>query len=203
MIRHPLVLALALALLPAVASAEDLLQTYELARTGDPVLSAAEANRLAVREGSVQARAALLPQINGQATLTRTRDHGRSVQTAFDENRNIVSFPASSDSETTTRRVGVSADQVLFDFGRFSTLRSQDPAMSTETKKTVADRIAELRAKRERLRAAIAAVDAKIAKLERAEQDRQIRELARLVRSGKIDPAAVRALAAKADTPQE
>lgn len=75
--------------------------------------------------------------------------------------------------------------------------------MSTETKKTVTDRIAELRAKRERLRAAIAAVDAKIAKLERAEQDRQIRELARLVRSGKIDPAAVRALAAKADTPQE
>ncbi len=125
MIRRPLVLALALALLPAVASAEDLLQTYELARTGDPVLSAAEANRLAVREGSVQARAALLPQINGQATLTRTRDHGRSVQTAFDGNGNIVSFPASSDSETTTRRVGVSADQVLFDFGRFSTLRSQ------------------------------------------------------------------------------
>src|SRR3546814_745827 len=43
MSRRPLALALALAvLLPASASAEDLLQTYELARTGDPQLAAAD-----------------------------------------------------------------------------------------------------------------------------------------------------------------
>ena len=53
MSRRPLVLALLAAismsaLLPvAGAHAEDLLQTYELARSGDPQLSAAEATRLA------------------------------------------------------------------------------------------------------------------------------------------------------------
>ena len=61
MIRRPIVLALALALLPAAASAEDLLQTYELARSSDPQLSAAESGRLATKEGAVQTRAAMLP----------------------------------------------------------------------------------------------------------------------------------------------
>ena len=67
MSRRPLVLALAFALLPVSGvHAEDLLQTYELARSGDPQLSAAESSRLFTREGAVQARAALLPQIDGR-----------------------------------------------------------------------------------------------------------------------------------------
>ena len=67
MIRRPLVFALALAMLPASAFAEDLLQTYELARTGDPQLSAAESDRLATKEGAVQARAG-----GGLATISGT-----------------------------------------------------------------------------------------------------------------------------------
>ena len=74
MIRRPLVLALALALLPAVASAEDLLQTYELARQGDPVLSAAQSNRLVSEEDRIQARARLLPSLTGEASLRRSRN---------------------------------------------------------------------------------------------------------------------------------
>ena len=58
MIRRPLAIALALALLPvAGAHAEDLLQTYELARAGDPQLAAAESTRIINKEGAVQARA--------------------------------------------------------------------------------------------------------------------------------------------------
>ena len=77
MIRRPLVLALALAL-PASAfvgsvSAADLMQTYELARSGDPQLSAAESGRLAQKEGAVQARATLLPQLTGDASLGRSK----------------------------------------------------------------------------------------------------------------------------------
>ena len=58
MSRRPLVLALAAvigtaALLPAVAGAEDLMQTYELARAGDPQLSAAESTRDGTKEGAV------------------------------------------------------------------------------------------------------------------------------------------------------
>ncbi|MBZ4359399.1 outer membrane channel protein TolC, partial [Mycobacterium tuberculosis] len=65
MVRRSLALALAAALLPMTASAADLLQVYEMARNGDPQLSAAESTRLFDKEGAVQARAALLPQING------------------------------------------------------------------------------------------------------------------------------------------
>ena len=76
MLRRPLVLSLALALSSAPVFAEDLMQTYELARTNDPQLSIAESSRLSTRENAVQARAALLPQINGSADLSRNHDAG-------------------------------------------------------------------------------------------------------------------------------
>ena len=84
MIRRPLVLALAARQhgRPAAGTvaAEDLLQTYELARGGDPQLSAAESSRLAIREGAVQARAAMLPQIGGQASYTDNKSDSSGTQ---------------------------------------------------------------------------------------------------------------------------
>ena len=114
MSRRPLVLALALAL-PAfatidAASATDLMQTYELARAGDPQLAAAESGRLAQKEGAVQARAALLPQVNGTASLSRSRNE-------------LDAVPGSSTN--TSRSYGVSVNQSVFDFSRYSTLRGQ------------------------------------------------------------------------------
>ncbi|MEO8366596.1 MAG: TolC family outer membrane protein [Pseudoxanthomonas sp.] len=114
MSRRPLVLALALAL-PAfatidAASATDLMQTYELARAGDPQLAAAESGRLAQKEGAVQARASLLPQINGSASLNRSRNE-------------VDGLPGSTTN--TSRSYGVSVNQSVFDFSRYSTLRSQ------------------------------------------------------------------------------
>ena len=114
MSRRPLVLALALAL-PSfmaigAANATDLMETYELARAGDPQLAAAESGRLAQKEGAVQARSALLPQINGEATLSRTRSEEDGVPGSF----------------TSTRRgVGLSVNQSVIDFSRYSTLRGQ------------------------------------------------------------------------------
>ncbi|QSX79490.1 TolC family outer membrane protein [Agrilutibacter solisilvae] len=131
MSRHPLVVALAAAiatsaLMPAVAQAEDLLQTYELARTGDPQLSGAEAARLAIREGSVQARAALLPQIAGEATLTRSRNE--SVHdTLFDPDGAggpSGAINGSLESESTTRDMGVSVRQMIYDHSNITRLRS-------------------------------------------------------------------------------
>ena len=78
MLRRPLVLSLALALASAPAFAEDLMQTYELARINDPQLSIAESQRLSTREGQVQARAALLPQISGSASLSRNHAAGET-----------------------------------------------------------------------------------------------------------------------------
>ena len=130
MSRRPLAIALAAvitsALLPMAASAEDLMQTYELARAGDPQYSAAESTRDATKEGAVQARADLLPQIDGSASFNRSESTGPSSQTQFDpvtgEPRR---FSGNSESTNNSRRLGLNVDQVLFDMGAFSRLRSQ------------------------------------------------------------------------------
>ena len=121
LLRRPIVLALAIALLPAAASAEDLLQTYELARQGDPQLSAAESNRLAIREGSVQARAAMLPQIGGSASLSRNRTDSDGIQ-AF----GTTLVPDDGSNDSTTRQFGVRLDQMVFDLGNFTRLKSRN-----------------------------------------------------------------------------
>jgi len=126
MIRRRLVLALAFALLPATAAAEDLLQTYELARAGDPQFSAAESSRLATREGAVQARAAMLPQLDGSASISRSRSEGPATENVRDpDTGEVVQYSGDVESEVTTRRFGVDASQMLFDASRFSTLRGQ------------------------------------------------------------------------------
>lgn len=106
MTRRPLALALLLALVPAAASAEDLLQTYELARSNDPALAISEANRDISHEGRVQARAALLPQISGSASLNR-------------------SYAAGVDGDARRRSAGVDLSQTVFDLGAISNLRAQ------------------------------------------------------------------------------
>ena len=107
MSRRPLVVALALAaLLPASAFAEDLLQTYELARSGDPQLAAAESTRLFNKEGAVQARAAMLPQINGSASLSRAHFAGVA-------------------DEQTSRSYSANVDQSLFNWSNIANLRAQ------------------------------------------------------------------------------
>jgi outer membrane protein len=120
MTRAPLVLALAFALSPLAAHAEDLLQTYELARAGDPQFSAAESNRLFVKEGSVQARAAMLPLINGEAGYSKDRTDN-SGQSVFG-GQTLPSSDTSSDS--TTKSYGVNLTQMVYDHSRITRLRS-------------------------------------------------------------------------------
>lgn len=111
MIRRTLAVALATALLPLSAQAADLLQVYEMARNGDPQLSVAESNRLYDKEGAVQARAALLPQVNGVASLNRSRTEDRGNNTGTFENRR--------------RTYTLDGSQTLFNWSQFSTLRAQ------------------------------------------------------------------------------
>ena len=132
MSRRPLALALAAvvgsaALLPLTASAEDLMQTYELARAGDPQFSAAESTRDATKEGAVQARAAMLPQIDGTATISKSRSKGPATETQRDPTTGeFIQFTGEVDSDTTTRRLGVDVTQMVFYRSRFTTLRSQN-----------------------------------------------------------------------------
>src|SRR5690606_8443419 len=109
MTRRPLALALLLALLPAAASAEDLLQTYDLARNNDTQLAISEANRDISHEGRVQARAALLPQLSGRASL----------------NRSYVETDGAWRSAGRSRSVGVDLVHAVFDLGAIANLRAQ------------------------------------------------------------------------------
>ncbi len=112
MIRRSLALALATVLLPLSANAADLLQVYEMARNGDPQLAAAESTRLFDKEGAVQARAALLPQINGTASLTRSRSEANA-----DANSGTI--------DSRRRNYTIDGSQTLFNWSQFSTLRAQ------------------------------------------------------------------------------
>jgi outer membrane protein len=122
MIRRPIVFALALALLPAAASAEDLLQTYELARSSDPQLAASESGRLVTKEGAVQTRAAMLPQINGSASFNRNRSYSRG---------NAVTNPdgtigvGNTESDTSTRSTEVRLQQMIYDHSNITRHKSQ------------------------------------------------------------------------------
>lgn len=116
MTRRPLALALAMLVLPLGAQAEDLLQSYELARSSDPQLSAAEANRQVSREGAAQARALLLPQVNGTASYTRA--------SGDDESSAPIVSDGSSDS--TTRDLGLRLNQMVYDHSAINRARSQN-----------------------------------------------------------------------------
>ncbi len=112
----PLALALVVALLPSTVLAEDLVQTYQLAKDGDPKLKAAEANRRIVQEGVSQARAARLPQIGASGSYTITRNDGRGSQTSVDPiTGERIRVNGDNSSNTRALEAGVSGSMPLFD----------------------------------------------------------------------------------------
>lgn len=115
--RRSLSLALALALAPLAVHGEDLLQTYRIARTADPQLQAAEASMRSSKEGAVQARSQLLPQINGSATGSASRSNVPSTDPLNG---------ATIHSNTTSRGIsaGVRVDQLLFNRGAINNLQA-------------------------------------------------------------------------------
>jgi outer membrane protein len=105
MLRRPLAFALAIALLPAAAQADDLLQSYNNARNSDPQYAAAESSRAIAAERPVQARAVLLPQVGGSVGYDLV-DRGNS------------------DGTSRSGSWGVSAQQSIYDHGNYTALRA-------------------------------------------------------------------------------
>jgi outer membrane protein len=97
-------IALAWAAAPPFAHAEDLMEIFQLARRADPVVAAADADRAAEREGVVQARAALLPQLSVAAALAQTGNSGAATADAPGRER--------------SREWSATLDQVLLDRAR-------------------------------------------------------------------------------------
>ena len=104
MLRRPLAFALAIALLPAAAQADDLLQSYQNARSSDPQYAAAESQRAIDAERPIQARAALLPQLSGSVGVTRS-DPGQG-------------------GSSRSGSWGLSLQQSVFDYGNYTALRA-------------------------------------------------------------------------------
>src|SRR5271170_5501151 len=88
--RLLIVIALCLSAIPAPAA--DLMAVYQRALQNDPQLREAEATRLAALEAKPQALSALLPQLAGNALVSRERDTG------FQNSTQSVQLPPCSPS---------------------------------------------------------------------------------------------------------
>jgi outer membrane protein len=120
----PLALGLLLACFGSSVAAADLMQAYELARLSDPQLGAAEANRLAVREGVAQSRAALLPQISGDASLSQTDGRSSSISARPDPDGGVSFGPSTGESDTRTRNYNLNLRQSIYDHGNHTRVRA-------------------------------------------------------------------------------
>lgn len=116
---RPLCAALLLVASAGAAQAADLMQAYELARQSDPQLQGADSTRLANREGVPQARASLLPQIDGSATLGRSRVDSDGGTVILDDGT-IVS--GDTESETTSRNYDLRLTQSIYDRRNYTRL---------------------------------------------------------------------------------
>lgn len=126
-------LSLALMLVPALASAEDLTQIYDQARQNDPVLSGAEAKRLSTGEGVDQATSALLPQI------AATFDFGDSSRDQYssgiqaDGEGNLGLRVTNSHSEGRSTTLSGQLTQSILDFSKWTARKAaKELALSSD-----------------------------------------------------------------------
>jgi outer membrane protein len=130
-VRRAALLACLLGGFAASAHPKDLVGVFEDALKNDPVIRQADANRLAAREARPQAIAALLPQLNGTAGITR--DH----QSGFQDSINAITNPANPNGppllivipepdviDTTTKTWGLNLKQNVFSWSNWMTLKA-------------------------------------------------------------------------------
>jgi outer membrane protein len=113
-------LSLALALVPALASAEDLIQIYDQARQNDAVLSGAEANRLSVSEGVDQATSQLLPQISAIFDYSDGTRKSYSAGIQADEEGNLGFLTTNSRNDSRSTTASASLTQSILDFSKWT-----------------------------------------------------------------------------------
>lgn len=114
-----LVTALAL---PLLARAESLIEVFQLAQRNDPAIREAEANMLAIMQGSPRARAGLLPQLDANANWNRTQADGTQAFNFGAVNTPPFNFTNDTDAW------GWSLDfrQPLFDMDQWRQLKRAD-----------------------------------------------------------------------------
>jgi outer membrane protein len=110
-----LTLALSLAAVSLPSHGEDLLDAYRQARANDPVLAQADATKRATYENVPQARALLLPQVNGSMSLQQQSINGSSSS--------LLSGNTNPGHER-TRSVGVELDQTILNLADIASLQA-------------------------------------------------------------------------------
>ncbi len=125
-----LTLALVLTAVALPSYGEDLLDAYREARANDPVLSQADANRLATGEGVNQARALLLPQISAGLTLSQTNGGGGTGFVNPDNPGQIID--TGTFGHTRTRSINGTLSQTVFDFSKYANLKAAHSAADAQ-----------------------------------------------------------------------
>ncbi|WP_243042223.1 TolC family outer membrane protein [Dyella sedimenti] len=120
-----LTLALALSAFPLAGHSEDLLDAYREARANDPVLSQAEATRLATGEGVTQARALMLPQLNGSFGLTQQSGSGGGYD-------NSGTSALGDYGHSRTRSLSATLTQSLVDLSQWANLSAAKAQASSQ-----------------------------------------------------------------------
>ena len=139
-----LTLALAMAAISLPSHGQDLLDAYRDARANDPVLSQADATRLATNEGVPQARALLLPQISASLGLSQSSSGSSSESLGSSSSGSDFlcsgiaagsgtydcgpisnsSLGGATSGHERSRNVSAELDQVVFDFSKIANLKA-------------------------------------------------------------------------------
>ena len=102
---------------PPPGWSENLLEVYQRARTGDPVLREAEARLMAARETRSQARSFLFPEIDASGNFTRSDSRSTLLFYAPTPTGEFAPIIETSTSDARTRGWGLTLRQTLFDWG--------------------------------------------------------------------------------------
>ena len=121
-----LTLALALSVFPLAGHSEDLLDAYREARANDPVLSQAEATRLATGEGVTQARAVMLPQLAGSYGLQQQSKNTSSGNSTSQSGLNAGA------GHVRTRSVSATLNQSVIDLSQWANLSAARSQASSQ-----------------------------------------------------------------------
>jgi outer membrane protein len=120
----PIHLGLLLALGCASAQAGDLVQAYDLARQSDPQLAGSEANKRAQEAGIGISRSALLPQINANATLSKSTGSSNSITSSPDGSGGVTFGPSSGSSDIKNRSYTAILQQSIYNHANYTQLKA-------------------------------------------------------------------------------
>ncbi len=102
---------------PLPGWSENLLEVYQRARTGDPVLREAEARLMAAQETRSQARSFLFPELDASGNFTRSDSRSTLLFYAPTPTGEFAPITDISSSDGRTRGWGLTLTQTLFDWG--------------------------------------------------------------------------------------